>query len=64
MTNWGYKDEALVTVSFTRPDGSVLETLSMEVPITQMRLTDYLGQELDFVGAGGAGQRPSMPTVW
>ncbi len=143
VTNWGYKDEALVTVSFTRPDGSVLETLSnvlgeyefyavrdqvgainivnswpghqmltddivvrsncedevyvwlgfysgpdypkmpvsvtmslapenpkpgdqvtfrveilngMEVPITQVWLTDYLGQELAFLGAGGAGQ--------
>jgi uncharacterized repeat protein (TIGR01451 family) len=143
VTIWGYRDEALATVSFTRPDGTVLETLSnvhgeyefyaideqvgainiegdwpghqmltddivvrphcndtvyawlglysgptfpempvsvalsftpetpktgdtitlraevfnhMEVPITEVRLTDYMGQELAFVGAGGAGQ--------
>lgn len=143
VTIWGYRDEALVTVSFARPDGTVLETLSnvhgeyefyaineqvgainiegdwpdhqmltndivvrptcndiiyawlglysgptfpempvavalsfapetpkagdtitlraevvnhMEVPITEVLLTDYMGQELAFVGAGGAGQ--------
>jgi len=143
VTNWGHNDEALITVSFTRPDGSVLETRSdvlgvyefyaianqmgainiegdwpghhmltqdifvrphpgevielrlgfysgaeypempvsatlsltpekpspgdlisvraeivnrMAVPITQLWLTDYLGQELAFVGTGGAGQ--------